>query len=387
MLWNSNKVNGGKSVGTGFSSLAITQGKIYTMGDQFTDGKKGDEFVYCLSANDGKEIWKSVIGPAYFQNNATGPRCTPTVDGDRLYVLSPQGTLLCLKAADGAILWKKTMKDDFGGRIMSQWGFSESPTIDGDKLICTPGGKDAVVVALNKVTGAVIWKCKAPVSTGAGHASIVSSEAGGVKQYITLLGKELGLVGVDASTGKFLWNYTKAATGGAHIPTAVVHGDLVFTSNAYGAGSALLKLESNGPASVKAHEEYFLKKLQNHHGGVVRIGDYIYGGHGQNEGQPFCLELKTGKFAWGPERGAGGGSAAVLYADGNLYFRYQNGQMVLVEANPKAYVVKGSFMVPGPDPLKGSKGWPHPVISHGRLYLRGVDQVLCYDIKADNSAK
>ena len=135
---------------------------------------------------------------------------------------------------------------------------------------------------------------------------------------------------------------------------------------------------SDGNGGVKVEEEYFLKgnQLQNHHGGMVMLGDYIYGGHGHNQGLPFCLEWKTGKFAWGPERGPGGGSAAVLYADGHLYFRYENGQMALIEATPKGYNLKSSFQVP----ISGN-GWPHPVIYHGRLYLRGNDQILCYDIK------
>ena len=226
LLWDSNKVNGGKSVGTGIASLAIVQGKIYTMGDHFTDGKSGDEFVYCLNADNGKEIWKVKFGPAFFNGNGAGPRCTPTVEADRLYVLSPQGLLACLKTNDGATVWQKQMSKDFGGRMMSGWGYSESPTIDGNKLICTPGGEKAAVVALDKITGAVLWKCQVPANTGAGYASIVSAEVGGIKQYITLLGKELGLVGVDANTGKFLWNYKKAANGTANIPTAIVQGDL-----------------------------------------------------------------------------------------------------------------------------------------------------------------
>jgi outer membrane protein assembly factor BamB len=383
LVWDSQKVNGGKSVGSGISSLAISQGKIYTMGDQGGGkGAKGDEFVYCLDADTGKEIWKAKIGPSYFNGNGAGPRCTPTVDGGRVYALSPQGALVCLKSATGAVIWQKQMGKDFGGNMMSGWGYSESPTVDGDKLICTPGGEKAAMVALDKATGAVVWSCKIPVKCGAGYSSIVTTEAGGVKQYITLMGPQLGLIGVDANTGKFLWNYNKAVKGTANIPTAVVHGDFVFSSTGYSAGAALLKLASNS-TGVKADEVYFLpaNKLQNHHGGVVMIGDYLYGGHGHNQGNPFCLEWKTGKFAWGPQRGEGSGSAAVLYADGNLYFRYQSGEMALVEATPRGYTLKGSFNVPSANTATGGKGWPHPVIYHGRLYLRCEDAILCYDIR------
>jgi outer membrane protein assembly factor BamB len=373
LLWDSKKVNGGVSVGTGYSSLAIVNNKIFTMGDR--SGKAGSGgFAFCLDADSGKEIWKTKVGP----NQGDGPRCTPTIDGDRVYVLTRQGTLACLKVADGAIVWQRDFKKDYGGRMMSGWDYSESPTIDGDKLICTPGGKDAILVALNKLTGHLYWKCNAPVASGAGYASVVKAQVGGVSQYITLLGTELGLVGVEAETGKFLWNYKKAVRGTAHIPTAVVRGDYVFTSCGYGAGAALLKLTPDGKGGINAQEQYFLSgnKLQNHHGGVVMIGDYIYGGHGHNEGLPFCLEWKTGKLAWGPERGAGNRSAAVLYADGKLYYRYESGEMALVEATPKGYHLISSFR----PPIAGN-GWPHPVIYHGRLYLRGNDQILCYDIR------
>lgn len=368
LLWDSKKVNGGQSVGTGFSSMSITQGKIFTMGD-----RKGEGCVFCLEAGTGKELWKTKIGPS----GGDGPRCTPTVDGDRLYALTRQGNLACLKVSDGSVVWQKELKKDFGGKMMSGWDYSESPMVDGDKLVCTPGGKEAVMVALNKMTGDVIWKCQAPTESGAGYASIVIANVGGFRQYITLLGPQLGLIGVDAATGKFLWNYKRVGNGTANIPTALVKDDYVFTSTGYGAGAALLQLiPKSGGIDVK--EVYFLagNKLQNHHGGMVMLGDYIYGGHGHNQGLPFCLEWKTGKIVWGPERGPGGGSAAVLYADGNLYFRYESGTMALVEASAKGYNLKSSFKVP-----IGGNGWPHPVIHEGKLYLRGADQVLCYDIK------
>lgn len=389
LLWDSRKVNGGKSVGTGFSSLAIVNGKIFTMGDanviekvkvekdgkvEFKNVRKGQGgFAFCIDAETGKELWAAKVGQA----QGDGPRCTPTVDGDRVYTLTRQGNLACMKVADGSIVWEKDYKKDFGGRMMSGWDYSESPFVDGDKLLCAPGGKDAGMVALNKLTGEVIWKCQLPVNSGAGYASIVTAKVGKVKQYLSLMGPELGLISVDANTGKFLWNYKRVANGTANIPTPIVKDDYIFTSTGYGVGAALLQMVPKDD-SVEIKEIYFLpgNKLQNHHGGMVMLGDYIYGGHGHNQGFPFCLEWKTGKFAWEPQRGPGGGSAAVLYADGNLYFRYESGTMALVEASPKGYQLKSSFKVP----ISGN-GWPHPVIHHGKLYLRGEDQILCFDIK------
>lgn len=395
LVWDSKKVNNAPTVGNGLSSLAIAGGKIYTIGDlvkteqvEFKNkegkiakknvNKGGGVFCVCLDALKGAEIWKTQIGPPSNGGPGGGTRSTPTLDGDRIYAITTQGKLVCLKTADGAIIWEKNLAKEFGGSVPGFGGYAESPTIDGDKLICAPGGKKACMVALNKLTGDVYWTCEAPSNDGTGFASIVKADVGGVKQYITLAHSNLGLIGVDAETGKFLWNYKRVANGTANIPTPIVQGDQVFASTGYGTGAALLKLAPNGKNDIKAQEVYFLKgkDLQNHHGGMVMLGDYIYGGHGHNNGLPFCLEWKTGKFAWGPERGPGNGSAAVLYADGRLYFRYESGEMALMDASPKGYNLISSFR----PPIAGN-GWPHPVIYHGRLYLRGNEQILCYDIR------
>jgi outer membrane protein assembly factor BamB len=372
LLWTAKDVNKGKSVGAGYASLAIAAGRIYTMGD-----RDGGEHVVCLDLATGKMLWSTKIAPQYGDG---GARCTPTVDGDRVYGLSPHGILSCVDAGKGGVVWQKDLKKDFGGRMMSGWNYSESPLVDGDKLVCTPGGKEAVMVALNKASGEVIWKCAAPQDSGAGYASIVTAEVGGIKQYVTLLGSELGLIGVQADTGKLLWNYERVANGTANIPTALVHDDYVFASTAYGAGAVLLQLAPDGNGGIRASEKYFLRgnKLQNHHGGMVMLGDYVYGGHGHGDGQPFCLEWKTGTLKWGPERGAGDGSAAVVYADGHLYYRWQNNVVGLVEATPEGYYLKSDFQLPRGT---SSPGWQHPVIHDGKLYIRGNDQVLCYDIR------
>jgi outer membrane protein assembly factor BamB len=373
LLWNAKDVNNGKNVGTGYASVAIAGGRIYTLGD--LDGKG---HVICLDEATGKVLWTTPFTGAWGDG---GPRCTPTVHANRVYGLSAHGDLVCVDAKDGTRIWAKNMQKDFGGRMMSGWSYSESPTIDGDKLVVTPGGKDAAMVALKKDTGEVIWKCALKTNCGAGYASIVIAETGGVRQYITLMGSELGLIGVDASNGNFLWNYKKVANGTANISTPIVRGDMVFASTAYGRGAVLLHLESTGDGGVNAKEVYWLKadELQNHHGGMVLFGDYVYGGHDHGQGHPFCLELKTGQFKWGPEhKHAGGGSAAVLYADGRLYFRYQNNTMALIEATPKGYNPISSFQLPkGPS----GPGWQHPAIHDGKLFIRANDQLYCYDIK------
>lgn len=306
------------------------------------------------------------------------------MDGDRLYALSNAGHLACLSVDKGEVLWSKEYERDFGGRWMASWYFCESPLVDGDKVICTPGGDQAALVALNKMSGEVIWKSEIPGGGGCGYSSIMPVEVKGIRQYVTLMGggKSGGLVGVDAKTGKFQWNYRRIANGTGNIPTAIVKGDLIFTSTGYGTGAALLQVVPDGKGSLKAAEKYFLpgNVLQNHHGQMILVGDHIYGGHGHNDGQPFCLHMASGKFAWKPQQEhPGGGSAAVAYADGHMYFRWQDNVMGLIEATPQGYRLKGSFPLP-----KGmSTGWPHPVVLDGKLYVRGGDQLLCYDIQAN----
>jgi outer membrane protein assembly factor BamB len=362
LLW------GVKGLGRGYASVAVAGSRIYTMGD-----RGNAEYLIARSRANGKELWAARVGQPWRDG---GPRSTPTLDGDRVYALSPHGDLVCADAAKGKILWRKNLPTDFGGRMMSGWGYSESPLVDGDKLICTPGGTDATLLALDNKTGAVIWKAAVPGGDGAGYASAVVSEGAGVRQYVQLL--EGALVGVAAADGKFLWRYDRIANGTANIPTPLVHGDYIFCSTGYNTGSALLKLERTGDG-VNAAEVYFLpaRALQNHHGGMVLVGNYVYAGHGHNAGAPTCVEWKTGKIVWKQARGPGSGSAAVAYADGDLYVRYQNGVMALIAATPDGYELKGSFQIPHVN----TYSWSHPVIAGGKLYLREQDWLLCYDAK------
>jgi hypothetical protein len=262
------------------------------------------------------------------------------------------------------------------------WKFAESPLVDGNKVVVTPGGRGAAIVALDKLTGKDIWRSTMPNigakgADGAAYASIVISQGAGVKQYVQLMGR--GVIGVRADDGQFLWGYNKVANDVANIPTPVVQGDHVFASTGYQTGAALLKLVKSA-SGVEAQEVYFLdaRTLQNHHGGLVLVGQHLYGGHGHNRGVPISVEMTTGKVAWGGDiRNAGTGSAAVTFADGRLYFRYQNGLMMLIDASPTAYAERGSFQIP--DVAKPS--WSHPVVTGGRLYLREQDALLVYDVK------
>jgi outer membrane protein assembly factor BamB len=366
-------------LGGGFSSLAIAGGKIFTLGD-----RDGAQHLIALNGNDGKVLWTAKVGPVW-EDQYGGPRGTPTVDGDTVYAIGTEGDLVAVEAATGKERWRKSLERDLGGKVMSVWKWSESPTVDGDRLIVTPGMPDSLMVALDKKTGKEIWRAKASDlgpkgRDGAGYSAVVISNGGGVKQYVQLTGR--GVVGVRASDGKFLWSYNRVANDVANIATPIIKGDYVFASTGYQTGSALLKLAKAGDG-VNAQEVYFLdgKTLQNHHGGLVLIGDHIYGGHGHNRGNPICVEMTTGKVVWGGEgssvQAPGTGSAAVTAADGHLYFRYQNGKMALIEATPQGYKEKGTFAIPDVN----RPSWAHPVVLNGKLYLREQDNLYVYNVR------
>lgn len=364
-------------LGAGFSSVSISGDRIFTMGD------RGDsQYLIALNRADGKQLWAAKIGPAW-DDEYPGPRGTPTVDGDLIYALGTEGDLICAEAATGKIRWQKSAPRDFNGQMMSDWKYSESPLVDGDKVLFSPGNFGSLLVALDKTTGALIWKTTGARfgphgSNGAAYASAVISEGGGVHQYIQLTGR--GLIGVRASDGKLLWNYNKIANDVANIDTPVVRGDYVFESTAYGTGAALLKLKPSAEG-VDCEEVYFLEPttFQNRHGGFVLVGDNIYSGHGANTGFPICIDLLSGKVRWGGNiRNAGQGSAAVGYADHRLYYRYENGLVMLIEATPDGYHEKGSFQLPG----IRKPSWSHPVIVGGRMYLREQDTLYVYDVRA-----
>ncbi len=364
-------------MGAGFASVAVVDGRIFTMGD-----REGAQYLLAFGAETGEPLWEYRIG-APLPGEYGGPRGTPTVDGGTVYALGTEGDLVAVDAASGNERWRQSLSKDFGGRMMSGWSWSESPLVDGDRVVVSPGAKKAALVALDKATGKEIWRSELPElgsagADGAAYSSVVVSEAAGTRQYVQLLGR--GLVGVRASDGRTLWGYNRIANGTANIPTPLVRGNWVFASTGYDTGTALVELTRSGDDRVEAREVYFLEpdRFQNHHGGMVLVGNHVYGGHGHGRGAPICVELTTGKVAWGGDiRNAGTGSAAVVYADGNLYYRYQNGVVLLVQASPDGYHEKGKLTLPD----VRNPSWTLPVIAGGRLYLREQDRLYVYDLR------
>ena len=368
LLWQVN------DIGDGYSTPSVVGTRIYLMSNRGME----NEFVQALSTEDGKPIWTTRVGNVGNPNDFlyAKARSTPTVDGDFIYALSSDGDIACLETQSGKIRWQKNIRKEFGGK-QGIWAYAESPLVDGDAVVVTPGGAQATMVALNKKTGAIIWKSAVPGGDPAGYASAIVVQAGGRKQYVQFLSK--GIVGVDAKTGQFLWRYAEVAKGMAQMVTPVARGGYVYGgANGIGGGLVRLKSERGG---VAAEQVYFARGLPSSIGGSVLVGEYLYGAASAGM---VAVEFATGKVKWEAESI---GRGSVAYADGLLYLHGENGEVALVEATPEAYREKGRFTPPvqptrrrlGPYP---EKAWTYPVIANGRLYIRDIGTLWAFDIKA-----
>lgn len=349
-------------LGAGYGSIAVSGDRVYVQGM-----RNRQSVVSTLNRADGKLVWVRILGPAGDNDRGPGPRSTPTIDGDRLYALSETGDLACLRVADGSVIWQRNILKDFRGSN-PYWLLSESPLIDRNLVIVTPGGRGAGVVALDKMSGMTVWASK-DLSDGAGYASPIVADVGGVRTIMTFTA-DAG-VGVRASDGKLMWRNSTAANGTANIATPVYSDGKVFFTSSYGAGAALLGLRAAGN-EVRAQEIYSTRDMKNHHGGVVLVNGYVYG---FNDSILTCLEFASGKMVW---RDRSVGKGAVTYADGHLYILSENNIVGLVEATPAGYREKGRFSIAD----QGLPSWAHPVVSGGRLYIRNQGMLTSYDVRA-----
>jgi outer membrane protein assembly factor BamB len=346
-------------LGEGFSSVSVAGGRVYTQGN-----RNRQEAVFAVEESSGKLLWAKDVAPARAVR-PPGSRSTPTVSGDRLYVETVAGDVLCLDA-DGREVWRVSMVQEFGGGA-PRWGYSESPLVDGDRVICTPGASGAMMVALEKTSGKTIWKATAPHADAANYASPVVAQAGGVRQYVQLLYK--GAVGV-AADGEFLWRAKfETRDPGYNCNTPLVADGMVVLSNQ--ASGATFRIP--GPGVAEAQRAYEARGLESVHSGYVRMGDHVYGGNFRRDSL-VCVDFKTGRLAWQDPRP---GMCAIVAAEGHLYLRNEKGPFLLVEATPEGYREKGRF---DPPDRTGEPAWAHPAIANGRLYLRDQDVLLCYDI-------
>jgi len=355
-----------EDAGLGYSGPAIVAGKLYTMG-----ARDGVEYLLAVDIKDGKQLWEAKIANALRNDRGDGPRGTPAVDDGRVYALGGQGTLICANAADGKALWQRTMSE-FGGHRPG-WGYSESVLVDGNKVLCTPGGAQGAIVALDTKTGEPVWQSK-DFTDGAQYASIIPASYNGTRQYIQLTLKHIA--GLSAADGKVLWTSDWPGQT-AVIPTPIFQDGQVYVSSGYGVGSKLVKIGTGNDVN----DVYFSKVMKNHHGGVVLVDGYLFG---YSDGPGWvCQNFKTGDQVWAEKRALGKG--AIAAADGMLYCLAEDSStVVLIAASPAGWQEHGRFTL---DPQSTQRSqdhrvWTHPVIVGGRLYLRDQELLFCYDVKA-----
>lgn len=353
-----------ENAGEGYSGPAIVGGKLFIMGT-----RDGSEVLLALDANTGAESWFTKLGPIFKESHGNGPRSTPTVDGDLVYCLSSEGNLVCANVADGKMVWQQSM-DKLGGKRPG-WGYTESPLVDGEKVVCTPGGAKGAVAAFDKKTGKLLWQ-STEFTDNAQYASLVSANLNGARQYIQLT--QQSIAGIAANDGKLLW---KAPFPGrvAVVPTPIYHDNHVYVTAGYGVGCKMIKI---GPDN-KVSTVYENKVIKNHHGGVILVGDHVYG-----HADPgwVCQEFTTGKEVWNYRDF---GKGAIACADNMFYcLEERSGTIALIDVSPKGWQEHGRFKLSPQSKNRTPSGavWTHPVISNGKLYLRDQEYVYCYDIKA-----
>jgi outer membrane protein assembly factor BamB len=343
-------------LGEGYSSIAVAAGRIYTQGQR---GSR--QYVMALDVKTGAKVWETPTGGSFNESRGNGPRGTPTIDGTRVYAMAADGTLACLDAASGKAIWSQNVLRTYGGPL-PPWGISESPLIDGDRVIVMPGGRGASLVALNKTTGALVWKSG---NDAAGYSSAVITDAAGIRQIVALNAD--AVVGVRADNGQPLWRYTKVANSTANIATPIVRNEFAFVSTEYESGGALLKL---GAANVS--EVYFTRNMRNHYSSAVLVDDVLYG---FNSSILTAMRFSSGQLLW-RDRSVGKGSVA--YADKRLYVLSEDGVLALVEPRTDQYREISRFdLRSGRYPT-----WSPPVIADGRLYVRDQDRLTAFNIRA-----
>jgi outer membrane protein assembly factor BamB len=347
--------------GNGYSSFSSSGGRLYTLG-----ARAGNEYVMAFDRVTGKKVWEYQNGRRYENDRGDGPRSTPTIEEDRLYVLGGSGDLTCLENATGKKIWSINLIQKFGGRN-PYWGYSESPLIVGDRILVNAGGPRASIVAIAKADGATLWQNH---GDEAGYSSPMLMRTGSLSQVIFFTGART--LAVDPRDGRLLWSYNKAGNGTANVATPIVHGTRVFVSSDYGTGAALLDIRAAGNLA-SANEVYFTRDMRNHHASSVLVGDYVYG---FSSSILTALKFDTGAMAW---RDRSVGKGALIFADQRLYLYSENGVVGLAEASPAGYREHGRFTLAQ---QSGLPTWSHPIISGGLLIIRDQDTVYAYDVKS-----
>jgi len=365
-----------RQAGAGYSAPTVVGTTLYSQG-----AADGSDFAFAIDTESGNLKWKQELGELFVQDRGDGPRGSVTVDGDKLYLIRGAGQVHCLAAADGKMLWQKDFVKDFGGKIMSQWGYSESPLIDGNLVICTPGGDQGTLIALDKNTGDLVWTCN-EWTDAAGYSSPIVVEVDGVRQYIQQSAK--GVAGVSAQDGKLLWIVVVEGYRTAVIPTPVFHDNVVYVTAGYNAGSTAIRLSKQGDKIVTETIYANNKNMINQHGGVVLVKGHIYG---FSDGTGWtCQNFKTGESVWSTGRTGEGlvGKGAVLAVNDRLMLlEEKSGLLAIAAASSESWQEFGRMPLPERTEMmtKDNMVWAHPVVANGKLYLRDHDLLFCFDLR------
>jgi outer membrane protein assembly factor BamB len=357
-----------EGLGEGYSSLSVADGLIYTTGMM---DNQGVLFAFDLK---GVPAWKEIYGPEWTKS-FPGVRATPTIEGDRLYLMSGVGTVYCYEAKSGNRKWQVDTFETFKVGKYPSWGIAESVLIVDNKAICTPGGPDATMVALDKLTGQTVWTTKG-LSEASSYCAPILVEWAGRKMVVNQTAESV--IGVDAQNGKLLWQVKFSDYQGKHKSinpvTCHYHDGYIYATSGYDDGGILLKLSPDGNSVT---QKWVDKTLDTHHGGVVVVDGYIYGSnwHSNSNGNWICLEMATGKVMYDTQWFNKG---CLIFAEDMLYcYEESKGNFALVKADPSGFNPISTFQI-----TQGSgKHWAHPVISHGVLYVRHGDVLMAYDIQ------
>ncbi len=341
-------------MGKGFSTVSVSGDTVYASGD--VDGQMT---LFALDMA-GKPKWKIAHDNAW-ANNYPGARSTPTVDGDKVYLVSGHGLIGCYSTKNGAKVWTRTMQE-LGGKTPN-WGFAESVLIDGNMAVVTPGG-EGCITALDKTTGKTLWQSKG-FDGRAHYGSCTPLLFNNIPMIVAGTGG--GIFCVDARTGAKVFSDPFSAGNTANCPSPAAADGYVFWSNGYGKGGLCMKLTPTG-----GEQAWTTRELTSHHGGYLIDNGFIYGNH---ERGVACLDLKTGQKKWFDKSA---GKCSITYADGMLYlFGESDGVACLASASPDGFKLAGRVKVQGEGP-----SWAHPVVIGGRLYLRYDTNLYCFDVKA-----
>jgi outer membrane protein assembly factor BamB len=353
------------------TGLGDGDGNVSIAGDRIlVQGSLGDQGVlFCLNRDDGAQLWHVILGPKFRNMNNPGESSTPTIDGDRVYALSGRGVLVCVRLDNGAEIWRLELPRAFNGRA-GAWGYAESPLVDGDMLIVSPGGPRASVVALNKFTGETLWTTRT-LSDVCSYASPIAVDLGSLRVIVAFTAN--AGVGINAANGNLLWRYAPPANRTANASTPIFHNNKVFYSSDYGNGGGLLEVAPAGDR-VLSRQLYFNKNMKNHFGNVVLLDGHLYGASGNIL---TCMEFDTGNVAW-QDRSIG--KLSISYADGRLYGVTEQGDVGLVVATPEAHRLVGRFSLERTArPTRTA-----PVVCDGRMYIRNGNRLECFDVRAAN---